>query len=107
MPLLDLTKVDCNCSNFPRRGKVILANGSRTLDRGLQNLTLEENATSEEGEEEFIEEEEDDKSDGEEEEFDFYADAKATCSNTEKEFLPVAESVISSIDDTLFTNRLL
>ena len=102
MPLLDLTKVDCNCSNFPRRGKVILANGSQTLDRGLQNLTLDENAASEE-EEQSLEEEEDDESDGEEEEFDFDADAKATCSNTEKEYLPVADSVLSSINDTLFT----
>ena len=91
MPLLDLTKVDCNCSSFPHRGKVILANKSQTLDRELQNLTLAGDATSEEEDEQFVEEEEDGKSDGEEEEFDFDADFKATCNNTE-ELLPVADS---------------
>ena len=104
MPLLDLTKVDCNCSSLPRNEKVILANESQTLDRELQNLTLAGDATSEEEEEQFVEEQEDSKSDGEEEEFDFNADFKAMFNNTE-EFLLVADSVASSIKDTLFTEK--
>ena len=105
MPLLDLTRVDCNCSSLPRHGIVILANESQTLDRELQNVTLGGDATSEEEDEQFVEEEEDGKSNGEEEEFDFNADFKATCNNTEKELFPVADSVVSLIKDTLFTEN--
>lgn len=52
MPQLDLTKVNCNYSNFPHHGKVIIANKSQTQEivRGLQNPTLAGDGKSEEKE---------------------------------------------------------
>ena len=84
--------------------KAILANKREQIVRELHNLTLAGDTTSDEEDEQFVEEEEKSKSDGEEE-FEFDADFKATCNNTE-EFLQVADSVVSLIKDTLFTEML-
>ena len=40
IPLLDLAQVDCNCSNFPWQGNVLLENVTQGATRGIQNLSL-------------------------------------------------------------------
>ena len=85
MPLLDFTLVDCNCSNFPRRGNVLLENVAQGAARGIQKLSISENNRSQDDEvnvEENISEEED------EEEFDFHA--VPDTSNGAREFIPDA-----------------
>lgn len=40
MPLLDLVQVDCNCSNFPWQGNILLENVTQGATRQIQNLSL-------------------------------------------------------------------
>jgi len=84
MPLLDLTVVDCNCCDFPRRGKVLLENVTLGATSGIQKLSLSENNRSEDDEvnkEENLSEEE------EEEEFDFDSNVPYP-SDGAREFIP-------------------
>ena len=102
MPLLDLTLVDCNCSNFPRRGNVLLENVAQGTARGIQKLSISENNRSQDDEvnvEENRSEEED------EEEFDFHAYVPDT-SDGAREFIPDASGHSAKASEescTLFT----
>lgn len=85
MPLLNLSSVDCNCSNFPRQGNVLVANEDEGATKGIQNLSLSEDLLSEQSSEEGDSDEEEDKEG--EEEFDFDEDI---CQNSDeaKEYVP-------------------
>ena len=102
MLLLDLTLVDCNCSNFPRQGNVLLENVVQGAARGIQKLSISENNLSQEDEvnvEENRSEEED------EEEFDFHANVPDT-SDGAREFIPDASGCSAKASEescTLFT----
>ena len=85
MPLLELSHVDCNCSNFPRRGNVLVANEKmQGATLGIQNLSLSEDFLPEESSEEGDSDEEEDKED---EEFDFDVDVVQN-SEKAKEYMP-------------------
>jgi len=85
MPLLELSRVDCNCSNFPRRGNVLVANEkTQGATMGIQNLSLSEDFLPEESSEEGDSDEEEDKED---EEFDFDVDVVQN-SEKAKEYMP-------------------
>lgn len=100
MPLLDLTVVDCNCSNFPRPGNVLLEYVAQGAARRIQELSISENNRSEDDEvnvENFSEEEE-------EEEFDFDSYVPDP-SDGVREFIPLASASDKAAEDTctLFT----
>ena len=100
MPLLDLTVVDCNCSNFPRRGNVLLENVAQGAARRIQELSISENNRSEDNEVnvENLSEEED------EEEFDFGSYVPDP-SDGVREFIPLGSASDKAAEDTctLFT----
>lgn len=102
MPPLDLTVVDCNCSNFPRRGNVLLEIVAQGPARGIQKLSISENNRSEDDEvnmEGNLSEEED------EEEFDFDSSVPNP-SNGAREFIPNASGPSGKAAEdscTLFT----
>jgi len=95
MPLLDLTVVDCNCSNFPQQGNILFKNVAQGAARGIQKLSISENNRSEDDEvnkENFSEEED-------EEEFDFDSYVPDP-SDGAREFIPHVSGSDKAAEDT-------
>ena len=101
MPLLNLSSVDCNCSNFPRKGNVLVVSEDEGATKGIENLSLCEDRLPVESSEEDQKESDEEEDMENDEEFDFDEDVVVN-SDEAKEYLP-SESGPSAKDVSLFS----